>query len=150
MELQQLTYFKAAAEFENLSRAAEELYISQPALSKVIRRLEADLGTELFDRQGKTVRLNDTGRIALAYTNEILQSVENMRDSLYEQRLCSNHLLVISNLPNLIRYVIPCCLQENEGLKISGRYMQSIHSAEMLLKSNICDIVVSDKEEQIG
>lgn len=65
MELHQLRYFVQVAKLESLSQAAEVLHVSQPALSKAIAKLEAELGTQLFDRVGKRVYLNDRGRLYL-------------------------------------------------------------------------------------
>lgn len=62
MELLPLIYFKTVAHYENMSRAAEQLHITQPALSKSISQLEDSLGIQLFDRQGRTIRLNRYGR----------------------------------------------------------------------------------------
>ncbi len=62
MDLNALHQFLAVARAEHLSRAAAELRVAQPALSRTIARLEAELGTPLFDRAGR-LRLNDTGRI---------------------------------------------------------------------------------------
>lgn len=56
MELLQLQYFRKVAELEHMTRAAEELRIAQPALSKTISRLEEDLGVPLFDRNGRQIR----------------------------------------------------------------------------------------------
>lgn len=148
MELQQLIYFKVAAECENLSRAAEKLYISQPALSRVIQRLEADLGTELFERQGKSIRLNSYGKIALSHTNEILQSIENLRQAMEQKKAAPGTLRVVTNLPNIVRYIIPCCAREREDLKIEGTYVESISSAKTLLDSGAYDLVIFDREEQ--
>lgn len=146
-ELQQLMYFKVAAECENLSKASEKLYISQPALSKIIQRLERDLETELFHRQGKTLRLNEAGKIVLAYTNEILQSLSDMRQSLHGIQSRSDHLSIVTNLPNLIRYVLPLCQKENRHLMLRGEYLEAFRSARSLLESNACDIVISDRAE---
>ena len=65
MDLTQLEYFKAVARLENVTKAAKELYISQPTLSQSIARLEESLGVELFDRKGGKIRLNDAGRLFL-------------------------------------------------------------------------------------
>ena len=54
MELNQLHYFVAVAHCENITKAAKELFITQPALSRVILRLEQELGTPLFDRHGQS------------------------------------------------------------------------------------------------
>ena len=69
MELTQLEYFKAVARLENVTKAAKELFISQPTLSQSIARLEESLGVELFDRKGGKIRLNDAGRLFLQRVN---------------------------------------------------------------------------------
>ncbi len=61
----QLRYFVAAARSEHMARAADQLDLSQPALSRSIQKLEEELGLPLFDRVGRGVRLNDAGRILL-------------------------------------------------------------------------------------
>jgi DNA-binding transcriptional LysR family regulator len=62
VELNSLRQFLVVARLEHLSRAAEELRVAQPSLSRTIARLEAELGTPLFDRSGR-LRLNDAGRL---------------------------------------------------------------------------------------
>ena len=79
MELYQLEQFKAAAELSHITKAAELLSISQPALSKNIRILEQELGYPLFDHVGKHVQLNENGRVLLKYVNEIFCSLENAK-----------------------------------------------------------------------
>ena len=63
MELQQLKYFKAVAEIGKISDAAESLFISAPALSTSISRLEKELGFTLFDRTNNKIVLNQQGRL---------------------------------------------------------------------------------------
>src|SRR5271154_6197916 len=61
----QIRYFAAAARHEHLGRAADELDLSQPALSRSIQKLEEELGVQLFDRTGRGVHLNAAGKILL-------------------------------------------------------------------------------------
>ena len=63
MELLQFRYFMTAAKYENMTKAAEELHIAQPALSQSIKRLETELGVELFDRSRHRIALNEHGRL---------------------------------------------------------------------------------------
>ncbi len=76
MELSQLTYFRAVARTEHFTRAAEELHITQPSLSKAIANLERELGVPLFDREGKRVRLNPYGAAFLERVEAILSLAE--------------------------------------------------------------------------
>lgn len=69
MELQQLHYFKTAAEMQNITRAAKKLYISQPALSASIGRLERDVGVRLFERHSNSIRLTEAGNCFLEHVN---------------------------------------------------------------------------------
>ncbi|QCI12127.1 LysR family transcriptional regulator [Pseudomonas putida] len=66
MDLRDLTYFETIAELGHLGRAAERLNRSQPALSKSIQRLEESLGTRLFQRDGRRIKLTEVGQLLLA------------------------------------------------------------------------------------
>ena len=77
MELNQLHYFLAVAKTENVTKAAQELFITQPALSRVILRLEKELGTTLFDRKGGRLVLNDRGKVFLSYIKPALEAINN-------------------------------------------------------------------------
>lgn len=77
MELLQLQYFQVIARTQNISAAANELHISQPSLSQLLKRLELEMGTPLFNRVGKHIELNTYGIIFLKYVNEIFASLDN-------------------------------------------------------------------------
>lgn len=72
MELLQLKYFEMVARYENVSRAAEELHISQPSLSNSLLRLERELGYPLFTRRKRRLELNSNGRYFLSLTRKML------------------------------------------------------------------------------
>ena len=76
MELRHLRYFVAVAEMENVSRAALKLHVSQPALSRQIRDLEAEIGFSLLERTAKSVRLTDAGRAFLDNARALLQNAD--------------------------------------------------------------------------
>ncbi len=76
MELLQLKYFKTVAEIGKISAAAEALYISAPALSNSISRLEKELGVQLFDRYAKRIMLNPQGEIFLRYVNQMFDALD--------------------------------------------------------------------------
>ncbi|MFE1921284.1 LysR family transcriptional regulator [Streptomyces asoensis] len=76
MELRQLEYFVAVAEVQNFTRAAERVRISQSGVSAQIRRLERELGAELFDRSARTVTLTVAGKAALRHARAALAAAE--------------------------------------------------------------------------
>ena len=77
MDLNQLKYFAAVARLGNISRAAQELYVTQPNLSKSIARLEEELGVPLFEHRKGKIILNDYGRCFLTSVNLSLGELDN-------------------------------------------------------------------------
>lgn len=76
MNLQQLEYFKKIAETENFTTAAALVSVTQPALSKAISKLEAELNVPLFERNGRNVKLTSFGEAFLKHANQALLEVE--------------------------------------------------------------------------
>ncbi|MEV6039700.1 LysR substrate-binding domain-containing protein [Nonomuraea sp. NPDC052116] len=83
MELNTLRQFLVVARLEHLSRAADELRVAQPSLSRTIARLESELGTPLFDRSGR-LRLNDTGKLFRGYVERALGELDAGRRAVAE------------------------------------------------------------------
>ena len=88
MELNQLRYFKVLAETGSLTKAAEKLYITPPALSSCLARLEREVGTPLFDR-ARTLVLNDKGVVFLDYVIQSLAAMDNAQRAIDE--MCEVH-----------------------------------------------------------
>ena len=86
MELRQLVYAEAVARHRHFTRAAEELHVAQSALSHQIRRLEAELGTELFERTSRRVVPTEAGEAVAARARRVLSEVEGVRGELDELR----------------------------------------------------------------
>lgn len=72
--LSQLIIFKYLAEFKSFKRAAENLYISQPAVSLQIQRLETNLNVQLVNRKGRKINLTEEGVLLLLYVEKILDA----------------------------------------------------------------------------
>jgi LysR family transcriptional activator of nhaA len=77
-----LYYFWSVAKEGNLTRAAEQLHVSQSALSAQIRQLEAQMGHALFQRQGRSLQLTESGHLALGYAESIFALGTELEDAL--------------------------------------------------------------------
>ncbi|MBD9242211.1 MAG: LysR family transcriptional regulator, partial [Ruminococcaceae bacterium] len=82
MELRTVNTFLHIAELHSFSRAARELGYSQSAVSSQIAQLETELGTPLFDRVGKTVRLTDAGQTFQSYARTLLTTAQQAKAAL--------------------------------------------------------------------
>ena len=80
MKLHQLQYFVAMAETRNFSRAAEKCGISQPSLTRAIKKLEQELGGDLFHREGNRTQLTELGRTVRSHFEQALASTELARN----------------------------------------------------------------------
>ena len=86
MELRHIRYFKAVSEEKSFTKAAEQLAIAQPPLSRQIQDLEAELGTTLFLRTPHKVSLTEEGELFLQYANQILDLVNRSEEDVRERK----------------------------------------------------------------
>ena len=84
MTLNQILYFQKVARLENYHYAAEELYVSQPSLSRSMASLENELGVALFEKKGRGVNLTKAGRLFLEYAEQILEDCKVATDKMRE------------------------------------------------------------------
>ena len=111
MELRHLRYFIAVAEEENVTRAAARLNVSQPPLSRQIRDLEEEIGVELFERHGKSVKLTEAGRVFLKQSRTVLSCAANavktaqaaVGDGKRELQVGYSPSLAVELLPQMLR-----------------------------------------------
>jgi len=90
MEMFQVKYVLAAARLLNFTKAAELCNVSQPALTKAVKTLEAELGAQVFHREGKKILLSDFGRSLLPHLQQILHETEATRNLADNFRLLNN------------------------------------------------------------
>ncbi len=90
MEMFQVKYVLAAARLLNFTKAAAFCNVSQPALTKAVKTLEAELGAQVFHREGKKILLSDFGRSLLPHLQHILHETEATRNLASNFRLLNN------------------------------------------------------------
>jgi DNA-binding transcriptional LysR family regulator len=123
MDFPRLTVFQAVARRLSFSQAADDLHLSQPAVSKHIGQLEAELGVKLFQRAGNRVELTDAGRILADYAGRVATLSEEVRRVLSEMAGLKRGFLRLaaSSTPGL--YLLPEALarfgQRYPGIEVS-------------------------------
>ena len=111
MDISNYTSFIAVAEHGTFSKAADALFITQPALSKRIAQLENQLGSQLFDRIGKRIKLNAAGIALLPIAERILQDIkesqrviENLSGNISGHlSLVTSHHIGLRRLPDVLK-----------------------------------------------
>src|SRR5580658_10713513 len=107
MEFHQLRYVCAIADTGSFSRAAERCQIAQPSLSQQVLKLEKDLGTKLFDRLSRSVRLTEAGRAFLPYARSILSQRETARSSVADKCADIRGSVAVGAIPTIAPYLMP-------------------------------------------
>jgi DNA-binding transcriptional LysR family regulator len=97
MEITTLQYYLEIVRQENITRAAEVLHVTQPALTRQMQRLEEELGVRLFDR-GKTIRLTDAGKILRERAEEIVRLSEKTKADLRSSEEVSGRISIGSGI----------------------------------------------------
>ncbi len=143
MNLSQLKAFLAVAQDRSFSRAAEKLYLTQPAVSKQIQALEEALGMRLFDRVGRSILLTQAGNILHDHAHIAFRTLEEARETINQLRGLQRGHLRISAASTIGTYMLPQPLGELKaqfpGIEISlaitnkARVVQQVLSHEVEL-----------------
>ncbi len=147
MELRQLEYFAAVARHRHFTRAAEELYVTQSALSQQVRRLEEELGLALLRRTSRGVELTPAGEDLLGRADSILAEVERARTEMNQHAGVSRGLVrVASTTGDAVR--LPQALagfhREHPGIRIGLRQGSAPEVVELVRKGAADMAVIGD------
>ena len=112
MNLNHLHYFRILARTEHYTQAAKELSITQPSLSHAISTLEKDLGTYLFEKHGRNVRLTKYGRFFLTYVNNALDQLEIGERKLHDLTSSSNGVIDLGFIYTLGAHIMPNLIKD--------------------------------------
>ncbi len=114
MELHQLEYFVAVAEEASFTRAAGRVHVAQPGVSAQVRRLESELGQQLLDRSGRSVRLTEVGSAVLPFARAALDAVAGAR-------------LAVDELAGLVRGQVTVGMVSGCALPILAELLAGFH-----------------------
>jgi len=111
MDIAALQAFLAVAETGSFSRAAERIFLTQPAVSKRIAALEQELGTALFDHLGRLVQLTEAGRTLLTRAHQVLKDLDDIKRTITnlsgevagELRFATSHHIGLHRLPDTLK-----------------------------------------------
>ena len=99
MELRQLEYFLMVSDLASFTRAAERLYVSQPAVTNAVRSLEEELGIQLLDRSQRKVTLTAEGKIFYRHIQNIMQGISTTLNEINDLKSHNRGHLTIGVTP---------------------------------------------------
>ena len=132
MTLNQIYYFQTVARYENYRKAAEELYISQPSLSRSIASLESELGVLLFEKNGRGVNLTKGGKLFLEYADRIIDECEIAKNKMKEMASDGGKIDIGYVFPLTSHYIphnVRDFLNKKENKNVTFNFFQNHTSA---------------------
>ncbi|MCH6268467.1 LysR family transcriptional regulator [Neobacillus citreus] len=141
MEFQWLNTFITAADCGNFRRTAEILYISQPSVTVHIKQLEQELGIQLFDRDGKKVKLTEAGRRYLVHAKKLLKVYQGGLEDIhsFSQGYTTKFSIAISPLiaDTILPYVLKSYTNKHPEVEISVKIIESVGIEEAVLREEV-------------
>jgi LysR family transcriptional repressor of citA len=129
LDIRWIKTFIIAAKYENFRKTSEELFLTQPAITKHVRRLEDSLNIQLFERIGKKVTLTPAGHKFLRYAKEIIIKYDQRMDDFNSWKQGYNRKLIIATAPQIASSVLPSLLRsfinENQDIEVIVNVLKS-------------------------
>ncbi|MFC0211389.1 LysR family transcriptional regulator [Paenibacillus chartarius] len=145
MELQQLRYFQTVARLEHMTQAAEELNITQPALSRTISRLEEDIGVPLFDRMGRHIRLNAYGEVFLAHLERSFSELDQAKKKITDMaRLHAGAVSIATTNISIFPSLLSSFLRQHPDIRVR-QYLQRDMTMYELLDKGLVDMCITSE-----
>ncbi|PWW20305.1 LysR family transcriptional repressor of citA [Cytobacillus oceanisediminis] len=134
MDIKWIKTFIITAKFENFRKASEELFLTQPAVTKHIKRLEENLNIQLFERIGNKVALTPAGHKFLSYAREFLIKYEQGMNDFESWKQGYNRKLVIATAPQIASSFLPSLVRhfvdENPNIEVIINVLKSYDIGE--------------------
>jgi DNA-binding transcriptional LysR family regulator len=149
----ELRWFVAVAERGRVTQAADELHISQPALSRALARLQAELGVSLFDRRGRNLRLNRYGRLYLDHARRTLAELDAGQRALEDLAGDEHGLVSLGFAPTLSTWLVPALVSafrdEHPGPRFQ-LHQDAVRPLVDLLHEGALDVLISPRPGDPG
>lgn len=133
MEIDQLKYFLKAAQRGNFTRAAEDLNISQPALSRSIQKLEEELGQPVFERKARSIALTEAGTLLQARASEVLAILADTKAEITDDGQSGR--VRVGAIPTIAPYFLPEILKGFSQAFPGANLVVQENTTHQLLKS---------------
>lgn len=144
MEFHQLRYFLAVVSEGSFTRAAERLYITQPSLSEQVRKLEAELGTRLFERLGRSLALTRAGEALLPHAERVVSELEQARRRVQRVDELRGGRISIGVLPSVAARLLPWSVAElrrrHPDVEVTLREEERSNNVEDLVRAGDLDL----------
>ena len=127
-----LNIFKAVAYHLSFTKAAQQLYISQPAISKAIRNLEEEFKTTFFNRKRNAIELTEEGKSFLIYANRILDIYAEMENQFLNQN---------ENFPTIISFGVSTTISDYIIPKVIAKFRMQFPKVKFKIKSENSDTI---------
>ena len=154
MELHELQAFEAVAKYHSFTRAAEALFLTQPAVTRQIGSLESKLRTRLFERLGRTVCLTAAGEVLHRYATEILRLSAEAESAVSDVATGAAGRLAVGASSTTATYVLPQYLRKFRvawpGIELSIHTGASAQVVQMVIGGAVDVGVVTGYREQPG
>ena len=149
IEMHLLEQLEAFARNGTLSKAAEDLHITQPALTRSMKKIEEETGLVLFDREGRKISLNDGGMIAARYAVRILEEEKEMERELYRWDKSQRTVSIGSCAPLPLAGIMPALQAQFPDKTLITDIMDSDKKLTDHLKSGDMQVVILHERPQI-
>lgn len=149
--LEQLRSFVAVAETEHISQAATALYLTQAAVTQQVRHFERALGLQLFERDGRRIRLTDAGRSLAETCQAALRAVEVVEDSAKAMRELQSGSIHVGASPTCASYYLPVHLAEfarrNAAIRLDVQVAPTAELNRKVLAGSLdCAVIEGDPD----
>lgn len=152
MEIRQLEYFLMVSRVNSFTRAAERLYVSQPAVTNAVKSLEDELGIQLFDRSQKQALLTTEGKIFFAHVEQIMTGISNTLEEINSLKnlgagVVNIGLTSLGGIPSSV-FLLKEFVESYPNIKISVREDETEKLQKLLVEDKLDFAFVFSGEEK--